>query len=134
MSNLPPLPSLDTSIDNYQIPSEPVGMFGTSGSPLDAGSFTTPQGVTIENPIVSPRPNGSASSSGSIFDKAKSLLGSAKSTVDSTTSNPLYSSRLILLILGVILFGAGLLAFKQTQTVIQAGGKAAGKAAELGVI
>lgn len=75
-----------------------------------------------------------APSSGSILDQAKSaanMLLHPVDTAETAASTLLFSSRFIVLIVGVLLIGAGLFSFKQTQTVITAAGGTIKKGAAL---
>jgi hypothetical protein len=70
---------------------------------------------------------GSSGVLGSVLDNVG--LGGIQSSIDSYVSNTLFSSRLVLLLIGFLLIGAGLFSFKSTQTVIQTVGKHVGEAA-----
>lgn len=85
---------------------------GIVSSPVsDAGNSTSTTGTTA------PASTSSATSSGVLGSVYSFLTGSVESV--------------IFVIIGLLLIGAGLYAFKTTQTIIQTGGKIAKTAAEV---
>ena len=82
----------------------------------------------LSAPTYTPEASGVAAATGSV-PADTSASGSA--TGSSGLSSAIYTSRLIILIIGVLLIAAGLFSFKATQTVIQTGARVGRRAAEL---
>lgn len=91
------------------------------------------QGLAGTGSAVSSSGAAAASTSPSAASTAATAASSAAKSATLSTATLLAQieafglSRVILLILGIILFGAGLFAFKQTQTVIKTASKGAAK-------
>ena len=113
-----------------------AGTTYSGGNPAYGQNLANATGVSPNTP-VSQLANGSNSSAPSsspntgvlswITNPLGNLFG-----VPTASGNAFTLSRVIILILGIILFGAGLFAFKQTQTIIQTGTNVVKKGASIG--
>jgi hypothetical protein len=100
----------------------------TTGSQNWASNVANSLGVSPSTTVGS-AVNGASTSSGT------GILGTLQSLASSATNATTFGlSRTLVLILGVILFGAGLFSFRQTQTVIQTATGVAKKAGEVAAL
>ena len=127
----------------YYTPDMSISQFGqiySGGSPA-YNQLPSMLGVSPNAPLASVLNTGSqTSSTQNPLDKLKAFIagpnseqwknaGLGPSSLTSELFSNVYTSRLILLVIGMLLIAAGLLQFKQTQTVIQVGGATAKGAA-----
>lgn len=152
MNFLQPLQPLPLLVDVPQSPSTGdtttpdffdkmwIGIANMTGNPTPSGGLPTP---TATQPTVSAPATGGTL--GNIKTGIDAAIGAAASAATGGAISPtigldvgkhglvdvLFTSRMIYLLVGLMLIGAGLYSFKATQTVIQTGTKVAKTAAKL---
>lgn len=113
------------------------GQIYSGGNPAYGNQLASTLGVSPSTPLSQVQSQASASSASGTPSTSSWLTNPFGNLLGLTSSNPASAftlSRAIILILGIILFGAGLFAFKQTQTVIQTATRTAGNVGKIATL